>query len=123
MRFSLNTCLAKSLPKAPNDGDGPNRNMLKPSAILSVLVEPRRNNLLIVLAAAPPLCSLLLLLFLRVLMDVRMNECHYTYNLLYQYGYDIKVSLSIMRLSNTKPYCLIRSTVLSSWFGRVCMSR
>ena len=36
----LNTCLAKSLPKAPNDGDGHNKNMLKPLAILSVVVGP-----------------------------------------------------------------------------------
>ena len=40
------------------------------------------------------------------------NERHYTYNLLYPYGYDIKVSLSITLLSNTKMYCLICLTVL-----------
>ena len=64
----LNTCLAKSLPKAPNDGDGHNKNMLKPLAILSVVVRPHCNILLTILVAAPPLCSFLVFLFLWVLM-------------------------------------------------------
>ena len=64
----LNTCLAEGLPKAPNDGDGHNKNMLKPLAILSVVVRPHCNILLTILAVAPPLCSFLVFLFLWVLM-------------------------------------------------------